>query len=187
MKPRPLEKKIRAALIAPSEGGKTFLGTGICRGLWKFHGLRSIVFDPWKGESDWGKSAWVTKDFDAWKRAVTGTKGCAVFWDEATAYGGRDRENVELFSQIRHNHPALFCFGHAYSTFLPIMRVNLTDLLIARSDPDDAAEWARIMTDPEIKTAAGLDQYQFLHKRAFRPVRRLQYTAAEIRAGISLA
>lgn len=182
-----LTKKIRCAIIGPSEGGKTFRCIGYSRGMWRYYRLRSIVFDPWLGENDWGPHAWVTGDFERWKRAVLNSKGCCAIWDEASAYGGRDRENVELFTQIRHNHPALFCLGHAYASFLPIMRTNLTDLVLALADDDDADEWSKVMKDREIKPASlALGQYQFIHKRSFQPVRNLTETPAQIMAGIIL-
>lgn len=178
--------KIRAAIIGGSEDGKTFLASGFSRGLWRKHGLRSIVFDPWKGETAWGPQAWVTKDFLEFSRAVARTKGCAVFWDEGSSYGGRERENIAKFTAIRHNHPAFFFIGHAYSTMLPIMRGSLTEILLAVRDPDDAAEWAKVMVDPSIREAAqNLRQYEFLHKRKHQPFRVLRYSKAEILKGIT--
>lgn len=184
-----MSDKIRAAVIGGSESGKTFLTRGFSRGLWRKRGLRSIVFDPWlrePGAEPWGPQAWVTDDFDRWKFVVSAEKVApsAVIWDEATAYGGRERENVPLFSQIRHRHPVLFCIGHAYSSILPIMRVNLTDLFISNADPDDAAEWAKVMKDTEVLRAVGLPQYAFLHKRSFQPPKVLRHSAAAIRAGV---
>lgn len=176
--------KIRAAVIGGSESGKTFRVIGYSRGLWRRYRLRSLVFDPWKGEHQWGPQAWVTTDFEQWKRAVCGTRGCVAVWDEATANGGRDRDNVPLFSEIRHRHPAIFCIGHAYSAILPLMRVNLTDLYIAQADPDDAREWCKVMKDPAIIQATEIHQYEFLHKRAFRPVRVMRESADQIEAGI---
>lgn len=176
--------KIRAAVIGGSESGKTFRTMGYVRGFWSRRRMRSLVFDPWRGETDWGQGAWVCRDFEKWKHVVTRTSGCVVVWDESTANGGRDRDNVPLFSEIRHRHPVLFCIGHAYSSILPLMRVNLTDLFVSRADPDDAAEWAKVMKDEAVMQATGLAQYAFLHKRAFRPVRVLRNTPEEIRAGI---
>lgn len=175
--------KIRAAVIGGSESGKTFLAMGFSRGLWKRHRLRSFVFDPWM-EFDWGPGAWVTKDFERWKHVVTNTRGGVAIWDESTAYGGRDRENVPLFSQIRHQHPVLFCIGHAYSSILPLMRVNLTHLFITDPDEDDLKEWKSIMRDPDVMQAMTLKQYEFLRKRKFEPVRVLRHTAEQIRAGV---
>jgi hypothetical protein len=177
-------EKIRAAVIGGSESGKTFLVMGFSRGLWQARGLRSLVFDPWRGENNWGAHAWVSHDFDRWKAAVMGTRNCVVIWDEASANGGRDRENVGLFSEIRHRHPVLFCVGHAYSVILPIMRINLTDLFIAAADEIDAKEWGRVMRDPQIAEACLLPQYAFLHKRAFQPVRVLRYSKEQVAAGV---
>lgn len=179
-----MSDKIRAAIIGGSESGKTFLTHGFSRGLWRAR-KRSLVFDPWKGETKWGPQAWVTHDFEQWKRVVTGTQGCAVIWDESTANGGRDRENLPLFTEIRHRHPVLFCIGHAYSAMLPVMRGSLTDLFLANTYQSDADEWSQVMRDPEIaRIAPTLAQYEFLHKRCFQPIRRLRYSPAQIMAGI---
>lgn len=182
-----MSEKIRAAVIGGSECGKSFLVSGFTRGYWRHRRMRSIVFDPWMREpnpTDWGPGAWVTDDFDKWKRVVMGSRGCVVVWDEATVNGGRDRDNLGLLTEIRHRHSVLFCLGHSYSAFLPTMRTCLTDLLLALPDPGDADEWAKVMKDPAVKQALGLQQYQFLHKRSFRPVRFVAFSPAEIRAGI---
>lgn len=176
--------KIRAAIIGGSESGKTYLAMGFSRGLWRQRRWRSFVFDPW-AERPWGPGAWVTRNFEEWRHVVTNTSGGVAIWDEATANGGRDRENVPLFSEIRHRHHALFCIGHAYSAILPLMRINLTDLFLSLADAGDAAEWAKVMKDPEIsRLAPTLPQYAFLHKRCFRPVRTLTHSRAEIETGI---
>lgn len=182
-----LDHKIRAAVIAPSEAGKTELVISLTLWLWKNHGLRTLAFDPWLRENPkrWGPHTWATNEFDKWKHVVKTTKGFCVVWDEATTNGGRDRDNTELFTEIRHNHPALFAMGHCYSAFLPAMRTNLTDLFLALDDADDAAEWAKIMKDPELKKADQLGQYEFLHKRSFKPVVIRKHTLAELKAGVS--
>lgn len=175
---------IRAAVIGGCQSGKTFLTSGFSRGVWGSRRLRSIVFDPWRGETDWGPQAWVSHDFEKWKRAVCGTSGCAVVWDEATAHGGRDRENVPLFSELRHRHPVLFCIGHSHASILPVMRINLTDLYLSLADAGDADEWSRTMKDPAVMEAVKLRQFEFVHKRAFQPVRVLRHSKEEIEAGV---
>jgi hypothetical protein len=177
----------RAAIIGGSESGKSFRAMGYSRGYWRRYGLRSVVFDPWarsKKPLVWGRQAIVFDDFDTWKRAITGVQSCVAIWDEASGNGGRDRENVSLLTEIRHRHPVLICIAHAHAALLPMMRINLTDLFIAQADPDDAAEWAKTMKDPAVRGATQLGQYEFLHKRNFKPVRVLRESAAEIEAGI---
>jgi hypothetical protein len=180
-------QKIRAAVIGPSDGGKTQLVIAFSLWLWKKHRLRTLAFDPWLREDPkrWGPHAWATNEWAKFTHVVTNTKGCCVVWDEATTNGGRDRDNIKLFTEIRHNHPVLFALGHCYSAFLPVMRVNLTDLFLALDDADDAAEWAKIMKDPRIMEATKLDQYEFLHKRAFREIAIRKHTFAELKAGVS--
>lgn len=145
-----MSEKIRGAIIGGSMSGKTMRAIGYSRGLWRARGLRSIVFDPWLAENDWGAQAWVTKNFEEWKRAVLGTKGCAVFWDEATTNGGDDENNAGLATEIRHLHDVMFMMGHSHSSIARVMRVNLTHLDLALSDDVDAMLWARTMKDPEL-------------------------------------
>lgn len=180
-------KKIRLAILGGSESGKTFLASGFVRGQWRFHRRRSIVFDPWKGETDWGPGAVVFKDFEPFRRAVFGVKGCCVVWDEGTSTGGRDRENVDLFTAIRHFHPAFIFIGHRFDAMLPVMRGSLNNVMLARQDADDVRKWAAQFADTEILTAANLDQYQFFHKQPYQPLKKIQYTPAQITAGIDLA
>jgi hypothetical protein len=178
--------KIRLAILGGSESGKTFLASGFVRGQWRFFRRRSIVFDPWKGETDWGPGAIVFSDFQQFRRAVFGVKNCCVVWDEGTSTGGRDRENVDLFTAIRHFHPAFIFIGHRFDAMLPVMRGSLTDVMLAKQHTNDLREWAALLADDAILTAAALDQYAFLHKRAFQPVAKLQHTADTIKAGLRL-
>jgi len=188
-------RNIRAAIMVGSEGGKSFLASGYVRGQWNFNQRRSMVFDPWlkeKKRTDWGSGAWPCGEFDRWKRAVmTGPVDCGAVWDEGTTYGGRERDNVELFTAIRHRHPFFLFLGHRFDAMLPVMRTSLTDVIIGGCRDGDAEEWADLFNDDDLLIAAknekegGLAQYEFLHKRAFQPVRRLRYTSAQIMAGIT--
>ncbi|EIP96803.1 hypothetical protein OpiT1DRAFT_01228 [Opitutaceae bacterium TAV1] len=183
----PPGKKSRVAVMGGSEDGKSFLVSGLIRGHWNREKRRAVVFDPWIGEIDWGPGAWVTDNFVRWKAAVENSNGCAVVWDEGTSFGGRDRDNIGLFTAIRHRHPYLYFMGHSYATMLPVMRGSLTGVLLAVRDPDDAAEWGRVMVDRAIVAPAQrLKQYEFLYKRKHQPHRILSYTPAQIERGISL-
>jgi hypothetical protein len=187
-------KARRIAILGASESGKSFLGSGIIRGQWRFDKRVSCVFDPWKGRkkhpwsspTDWGPGAWVDGNFERWKRAALGTEGKCVLWDEATTNGGRDRDNVGLFTEIRHNHPVLVVMGHRYEALLPTMRVCLTDLITAKCMPDDAEKMASEFMDPEIAKACHLNQYEFLWKQPYQPIRIVRFTPAEIMRGIQI-
>lgn len=152
--------------------------------------MRSIVFDPWKnepGREPWGPQAWVTTDFMQWQHVVKNTRNCVVIWDEATTHGGDDEENAGFFTEIRHRHPVLYAMGHCHSALDRKMRVNLTDLYLALSDKTDAMLWARTMKDEALNRAAEetfLPKYHFAHKRPFEPVRVVNFSPAQIRAGI---
>lgn len=187
-------KARRVAILGPSECGKSFLTSGFTRGLWRFGGWQSVVFDPWKGRkkhpwsapTDWGVGAWVSPDFERWRRAVEGTEGKVVVWDEGTGNGGRDNENKKLFTEIRHNHPYLFFLGHRFDAMLPVMRSCLTDVIIAQCDLIDLEPWARAFADRDILQASKLPQYSFLWKRAFQPVQIVRYIPEQIAAGLRL-
>lgn len=185
-----MSENIRAAIIGGSEDGKTFLASGFSRGLWKRYGMRSIVFDPFKGETNWGPQALVLGEGEFAKfrhlaENVSRSQRFAFFWDEGTSTGGRERENLSLFTRIRHNSAAFFFIGHGYATMLPIMRGSLTHVFLAVRPPDDADEWAKVMVDESIRTTAPtLKQYEFLAKRKHHPSRVLSYTKNEILAGI---
>jgi len=188
-KPPDIESR-RIGIIGGTLDGKSCLAAGIVRGYWVKHALRAIVFDPWKGEprpTDWGPSAWVTADFAAFRRAVSNTRGCVVVWDEGTSYGGRDRENVALFTAVRHRHPVMIFIGHNYSVMLPVMRESLSEVLLARRAPGDAEAWADVFVDEEIREKSKrLAQYEFLHKRKHQPCRVLKHTPEELARGVML-
>ncbi len=182
-----MKEKIRGAIMGGSECGKTSLASSFSLALYRRYKLRSLVFFPWLKEYPhmWGKQAWVTTDFDDFRRVVFSVKNCAVFWDEGTTTGGRDRENLDFFTAIRHKHPAFFFLGHQYAAMLSTMRGSLTDLYLARADPDDADKWARLFTDADVKEAKELNQYEFLHKRSYRKTIILRPTLDELRAGVT--
>lgn len=200
-----LPQKIRCAIIGGSLDGKTFLASGISRGLWRFYGYRSLVFDPFKGETDWGPQALVfgpsvreqqtgasdvaiPREFARFRRVVSSVKPeqkFAIFWDEVTDTGGRDRGNTGMVTAARHNSDAVFLIGHSYATLLPTMRGSLSDVLLAVRDPDDAAEWAKVMVDRDVMKATDLKQYEFLRKTKHRPASVVKYTPAEIKAGVN--
>lgn len=184
-----MSHKIRAAIIGGSEDGKTFLATGLSRGWWARDGFRSIVFDPYAWENDWGPQAKVFTDFDRWRAVIDRIRPeqkFAAIWDEATDNGGRDRDNAGLLTAIRHNCDRMLVIGHGYSAMLPIMRGSLTDVILALRDPDEARDWARLFVDEAVMQATKLKQYEFLHKRKHCPARVLRYTRNQIEAGITL-
>ena len=188
-KPHDIESR-RIAVIGGTLDGKSSMADGIARGYALTHGLRAIVFDPWKREEkphDWGKFAWVTDDFDAFRRAVANTRGCVVVWDEGTSYGGRDRENIALFTAVRHRHPVMIFIGHNYSVMLPVMRESLSEVLLAKRTVEDATAWGNVFVDMEVRELAPrLEPYEFLHKRKHQPCRVLKHTPEELARGVML-
>lgn len=176
----------RFAILGGSESGKTALAFGLARGEWIAGRRRSLVFDPFARKNDWGKHSWATDEFEKFEHVVFRVKGCAVFWDEGTSTGGRDRDKVKFFTAIRHNHPAFYFIGHDYATMLPIMRGSLTDVVLFRQSESAAQYWADLFTDRDLLRSTSLPQYVALHKRAFQPVRELRFSMDQLRGGVAL-
>ena len=177
-------KEILAAICGGSKSGKTTLAFALAHWIWREHGLRSIVYDPFaaRQRAAWGKSAWVTSDLEAFRRAVWGTTACAVFWDESSDSLDRNaREDKRFFTRIRHEHRALFVLMHDFTVLTPLMRGNLSDAWIFRQTSKRADDWCNLFTDHRLRDAAELDQYQFIHKRAFRDPKRYKPSAADLK------
>lgn len=172
-----------------SESGKTALAIALSRGLWNSQTRRrSLVFDPYARKNRWGPAAWVTDEFEKFEHVVFRVHGCAVFWDEGTSTGGRDRDKTKFFTAIRHNHDFFAFIGHDFTTMLPIMRSSLTDVILFRQSPSAAQYWADLFTDRDLLQSTDLAQYVALHKRAFQPVRTLRFSKTEIESagGVTL-
>lgn len=171
----PKGQEIIAAICGGSKCGKTTVARAIVVWLWRRHGLRSIVFDPFRRRNDWGPSAWVTDDIEAFRRAVWGTEGCAVIWDESSDSLDRNAtKDRRFFTRIRHEHRAFFIMIHDFATLTPLMRGNLSDAFVFRQTEDRAKDWSSLFADRDLLKACEFDQYEFLHKSAFRPVRRMR-------------
>jgi len=177
-------KEILCAICGGSKSGKTVLAQrGLVPWLWRRHRLRSIAFDPFarRERAAWGPTAWVTDDLDAFRRAVWGTSGCAVFWDESSDSLDRNAaEDKRFFTRIRHEHRAFFVLMHDFTVLTPLMRGNLSDAFVFRQTSRRADDWAELFTDDALMQAEGLGQYEFLHKTAFRPVTRHRPTLPEL-------
>jgi hypothetical protein len=175
-------EEILAAICGGSKCGKTTLArVGLVPWLWRRHRLRSIVFDPFCRRNQWGPTAWATDDLEAFRRAVWGTAGCAVFWDESSDSLDRHaREDRKFFTRIRHEHRALFVLLHDFTVLTPLMRGNLSDAFIFRQTEQRAEDWASLFTDRDLLAAGDLRQREFLHKSAFRPVRRSLPTVEDL-------
>lgn len=176
----------RIAIMGGSESGKTALAIAISLGLWNRDKTRTLAFDPFLKKHNWGRHAWATDEFQKFEHVVFRVKGCAAFWDEGTSSGGRDRDKVKMFTAVRHHHAFFAFMGHDHTTMLPIMRGSLTDVILFRQSDSAAQYWADLFTDKEILRSTGLDQYVALHKRAFRPVRELRFSEAELKKGVTL-
>jgi hypothetical protein len=176
----------RIAIMGGSESGKTALAIGLSRGLWSAQKTRTLAFDPYCRKNDWGGQAWVTDEFLKFQHVVFRLQGFAAFWDEGTSTGGRDRDKVKFFTAIRHNSAFFAFMGHDHTTMLPIMRGSLTDVILFRQSETAAAYWADLFTDRDLLRSTDLPQYAAMHKRAFRPVRSLAFSEADLKKGVTL-
>jgi hypothetical protein len=173
--------EIIAAIIGGSRCGKTTLAIALSAMHNRLHRMRSIVFDPFYFEHNWGPHAWVTSDMEKFKRAVAGVKGCAVFWDESTTtMRNRSFEDVGFFSNIRHNHPAFYSIGHDPTVLSPTMRGNLSEAYIFRQSETRAAIWVELFTDTDMRQTTTLERREFIYKRAFEKIERRLPTLQEL-------
>ena len=172
------------AICGGCKCGKTTLAQrGLVPWCWRRHRLRSIVYDPFaaRNRAAWGATAWVTADIDAFRRAVWGTTGCAVFWDESSDSLDRHAaEDKRFFTRIRHEHRAFFVLMHDFTVLTPLMRGNLSDAFVFRQTSKRAQDWVELFTDDALADAATLAQYEFIHKTAFRPAQRLRPAVPEL-------
>lgn len=171
------------AICGPSKCGKTTLAWHLVPWFWRKHRLRSIVFDPFlrKHPRAWGPTAWATPDLEAFRRAVWGTKGCFVVWDESSDSIDRNaREDKRFFTRIRHEHRAFAIITHDFCVLTPMMRANLSDAFVFKQTEERAHDWRRLFVDSDMLQTAELAKREFIHKTAFEPVRRLLPSLEEL-------
>jgi hypothetical protein len=174
-------RKTIAAIVGGSMSGKTSLAIGICRRERVRRGLRSLVYDPFRSEHKWGAWAWVTSDIQAFRRAVLGTTGAAVFWDESTtSLKPTTDEDKAFFVNLRHRHSALFLIAHDLNVMSPVMRGSLTDAYVFRQSRSRARDWSELFADESMMASCELSQYEFIHKQPFGPATRHRPTPADI-------
>lgn len=182
-------KKIREGdeiigiICGGSKCGKTTLAKGLVSGAWRHHGLRSIVFDPFKKKKGnvWPASAWVSDDLEAFKRVVFQVGGCLVVWDESSDSLDRGTlESRKFFTRVRHEHPAFFLICHDFTVPTPMMRANITDAYIFRQPEERAEDWRKLFADEQMRQTADLVKREFIHKVAFEPIRRRLPSLEEI-------
>lgn len=175
-------EEIIAAILGGSKCGKTTLAQALARSMRARHGLPSIVFDPIpKSRPLWGPWCWVTGDLERFRRAVWGSSGKAVFWDESSdTLDKHAREDRAFFTRIRHQHRAFFLIAHDHSAMSPIMRGNLSDLYAFKLGPKRAAILAEDLAAPELIDLPTLGRREFMHWRPFEGVTRRLPTLEEL-------
>lgn len=175
-------EEIIGAVIGPSKCGKTTLAIAMVHQMRRRHGLRSLVFDPFKAKNNWGPAAWVTSDLDTFKTVVFSVKGCAVFWDESSdSLDKNSRDDRRFFTRIRHEHKAFFLIAHDLTVMNPLMRGNLSDLYLFAQGPKRAALYAEDFNDPDLMQLTQLQKREFIHKRPFEKIVRRLPTLEELK------
>ncbi len=158
--------------------GKTTLAIELCRASFSAERRYSIVLDPKAEEHDWGPHCWVTPDREKWltKWQQPACRGCNLVWEETATTLNRDRDFEHVFTMTagKHGH-RLIVTCHGWASLTRTMRQQITELYLFRQSPEEAAEWAALLTDRQILEACELDptRREFLHVRLGRPARRV--------------
>ena len=133
----------RIGIAGASECGKTTLAIHLSRAYWTEKKIPSLVLDPWKGEHQWGKQAWVTSNEKVFWAAVWERKNDLVIVDDGSLTIARDRELVPAFTAIRHQGHTLMVVCHGASDLLPTMRRQFNELFLFAQNEDDVETWQK--------------------------------------------
>lgn len=150
--------------------GKTTLLIEMIAASYRRERRFAVVLDPKKDEHNWGPHAYVTDDREKWlaKWRHPQCRNCNIVWEETSTTLNRDRDYESIFTMEagKHGH-RLIVSGHGWASLTRTMRQQITELYLFRQSPEEADEWARLLTDRRILKACELDPIarQFLHVR----------------------
>ncbi len=157
-------------IFGPIQSGKTTLARAPSVEIYRAERRRSIVFDP--NAENWGGHAAVFTDSALFQKTVWRSQNCEIFADEAAVTVARDRDNMPLFTRVRHFGHRLTVIGHSGGDLLPGMRQQFTRLFLFRQPASAADVWAELFADGRILACADLAQFEFLDCRLYAaPVR----------------
>lgn len=150
--------------------GKTTLAIKLCAGSYAREKRFAIVLDPKASEHQWGKHCLVRSTRAEWLRdwQRPECKNVNIVWEETSTTLQRDRGQTDVFTLLagQHGH-RLIITGHGFSSLLPTMRDQLTEVFLFRQHESEAKEWSKSFADSRVMQACELD----FEKREFLFVR----------------
>lgn len=152
-----------AGIFGMIQSGKTTLAGKISRYFAGAHNRPSIVLDP-IFKFDWGRHSTVfnlAEENAFWQTAWKCT-GCLVVVDESSTTIARDKDLIPVFTRLHHNNHKILVICHNKADLLPTMRQQFTHIFLFRQSEESAKIWASEFTQPEIRAAENLRQYEFL-------------------------
>ncbi len=161
----------RAGVFGPSESGKSFLVHRLVLEFAQKYKTKSLILDPHTHEwHRWPTEAvgFITEDEKKFWPVVWQSKACIVVVEEASSTIARNRDLIPLFTRLRHQMHRLIVIGHSGMDLLPVMRQQFNQLYLFRQSIDSAKVWANEMTEPKLRDAVTLKQFEFLSYRMFQ-------------------
>jgi molybdopterin-guanine dinucleotide biosynthesis protein len=153
------------AIFGTTLCGKTTLAVELSRQYYKQKKIRTLALDPHR--ADWGAQAWATQNEEEFWRVVWARTGHLVIVEDASLTINRDRDLMQVFTQIRHNKHRLLVVGHSGSDLLPGMRKQLDTLFLFQQDADSVKDWKKIFPKGGVERALSLEKYEFLEVHCF--------------------
>lgn len=154
--------------------GKTTRAVQICAGSREIEGRYGVVLDPKMRQHNWGEHCYVTYDRAKWlaKWQHPQCRNCNIVWEEQATTNKRAADLVDVFTAKagEHGH-RLIVTGHSGSSMLPVMREQLTELILFRQSKREGEMWAEQFADERIAVMAcalDFDRREYLHVRIGR-------------------
>ncbi len=128
-----------------------------------------LVLDP-MNDPEWQCSRKFT-DMASFLEIARQATGCALFVDEAgDTIGMHPPPEVKwLATQARHWGHKVYFISQRPVLVNPTIRGQCIELFLFNSWKEDGESWAKIMNEPLLGEAYKLPQYNFMHKRKFKP------------------
>ena len=173
------KKFLRVGVFGQTDCGKSSVLKFLVKQLCEREGKIALVLDI--NRDDWGPHSVVTANFEKFDRVVWNVQGLVVVIDEGTETIDRGHDKTKYFTRIRHQLHHFFYAAHDGTTLLPRQRNQLSEVYQFQCTPEQAELWRNRFADDAMRAAPSLGEYEFLHKKAFQPVRRQHLTLAELR------
>jgi hypothetical protein len=160
---------IHTIVTGPSSCGKTSLVRAIV-GAAQRQRVGVIALDP--ELNNWWRTAYLTDAparFLAWARAA---QRCVLVVEEAKETLARDPQYSWLTTRSRKWGHHCIVIAQRYTMVLPDLRASCDEIYTFRQGARDVDAIVDHFTDETLRAASDLQQYEFLHKRPFEPVKR---------------